>query len=639
MDFDQYLSLDDKEFTSMMAQLDEEPKVDVIITSYKQSTYLEQCLKSILKQTVRISSITLVNHCPDEIEIKKFDAACSIFMTDSRVKILHLGECWPGEARNKAAKDGNAPFIAFIDVDDWISSRFFESALMMIATTNSDFVGADCAVFNSDGFIGTWNLKSSPTIKDLVQTNAFPVSSVVKRKMYSQLNGWNDFDYHGRRQDEAIDFWRRSMLNNFQGSNVRQQLIHLRRHNLNLSSLETSLVSTKALKASFKTLIENSDFPKCRKIKRKFSVPTFKKLVESISNFKMNPDKDTFLILIADGTVFGAGKVTHALVEKCIGANKNVIIVNFDYRSQGIPLAEKLLDVHWIEFGSVVPRHAWLQTLELWIKEIEPTWILSLGHPDVDLLLGALRRRDLTPKIASAMFNTKSLHSSFLVEHPGTYDRFLVESNFSKNWLISNGIDKEKIEIIRHLAHRLPENDTQKQPDLEFEEGILLGWFHRFSWEKQPSEFLKIANAITANEYKFVMGGSGPLRAKIEKESNSEKIKFEKENVSNVQFLKRLDVAFMTSSEVEGRPLAALEALELGKVLIAYNVGAMKEIADLGYEGIYLFDTSSEIIDFINNNKILFANFKVTEKNRSLRNIEITDAYVSFRDSFVSILT
>jgi hypothetical protein len=65
----------------------------------------------------------------------------------------------------------------------------------------------------------------------------------------------------------------------------------------------------------------------------------------------------------------------------------------------------------------------------------------------------------------------------------------------------------------------------------------------------------------------------------------------------------------------------------------------MKEIADLGYEGIYLFDTSSEIIDFINNNKILFANFKVTEKNRSLRNIEITDAYVSFRDSFVSILT
>ena len=134
------------------------------------------------------------------------------------------------------------------------------------------------------------------------------------------------------------------------------------------------------------------------------------------------------------------------------------------------------------------------------------------------------------------------------------------------------------------------------------------------------------------------MGGTGPLREKIEREGNPGRVKFAKENVSNIQFLGSVNVAFVTSSEVEGRPLAVLEALELGKVVIAYNVGAMREIADLGYQGIYLFDTSSQIIEFVNKNKTRFVNFKLDEKTRSASNIEITNAYVSFGASFVEIL-
>jgi len=637
MDFDQYLNLDEKEFTNLTAHLNEEPTVDVVVTSYKQSEYLEQCFKSILKQTVEIRSITLVNHCPHEVEVKKFNSVSSNLLKDKRVKVLHLDECWPGEARNKAASNGTAPFIAFIDADDWISSRYFESALLKIATTNSDFSGADCEIFNQNGILGSWNLKSSPELRDLIQTNAFPVSSVIKRIKFNQLNGWNDFDSQGNRQDEAIDFWRRSLLNNFQGTNVRQRLIHLRRHNLNLSNSEETLITNNALKISFKELIKNTDFPKYRKPKKVFYVPKFKNLVERNSIYKLNPDRESIIFLIADGTIFGAGKVTQSLIEKCLIENKNVIVINFDYRSQGAPLAEKL-DVHWIEFGSVVPRYAWLQTLELWISEIEPSWIISTGHPDVDLLIGALRKRNVKAKIATTMFNTKSLHSSFLVEEPRTYDKVLVESNFSKNWLVNNGIDQESIEIIRHLAHRYFGNEAHEKLGFEFEERVVMGWFHRFSWEKQPTEFLNIANAVTEDTFSFVMGGTGPLREKIEREGNPGRVKFAKENVSNIQFLGSVNVAFVTSSEVEGRPLAVLEALELGKVVIAYNVGAMREIADLGYQGIYLFDTSSQIIEFVNKNKTRFVNFKLDEKTRSASNIEITNAYVSFGASFVEIL-
>jgi len=636
-DFEQYLSLDEKDYTVQKAHLTENVEVDVVVTSYRQSDYIQDSMNSILKQSATVASITLVNHCPDKNEIEKFNDEAKVFLSDPRVKVLHLEECWPGLARNKGADFGSAPFIAFIDVDDWISSRYFESAMLMIATTDSDFAGADCEIFNEAGFLGTWNLKRTPTLKDLVRTNAFPVGSVIKRNMFFQLYGWNDLDQKGLRQDEAIDFWRRSLLNGFQGSNVRQQLIHLRRHNSNLSNIENSLVTPKALKASFRDLTKNSNFPRLRKNKRVFSLPSFSDLVSKISNYKFNQNTSSIVFLVADGTVFGAGKVTQVLIQDCLQANLNVIVINFDYRSQGIPLAEQL-NVQWIEFGSTIPRHSWLQTLELWIKEINPIWIISTGHPDVDLLINALKKRGLGKKIATTMFNTKSLHSIFLSEEPSIYDKVLVESNFSKNWLISKGVDHGKIEVIRHFAHRLLNSKPENNLNFEFQSKILMGWFHRFSWEKQPEEFLRIASEVTVDMYKFVMGGSGPLRIKMQGYSNSGKVQFEKESISNVQFLSKVNVFFVTSSEVEGRPLAVLEALELGKVVIAYKVGAMSEIADLGYKGIYLFDNCKQVIGFLNQNQEEFAALKDSEKTRSLTNIKITNDYVSCGDSFIDQL-
>jgi glycosyltransferase involved in cell wall biosynthesis len=637
MDFEQYLSLDQKDYIAQKASLADNAEVDVVITSYRQANYLQDSMESILKQTVAIASITLVNHCPDKEEIEKFNQATKIFLNDPRVKVLHLEECWPGVARNKGAELGGAPFIVFVDVDDWISSRYLETALLMIATTDSDFAGADCEVFNEAGFLGTWNLKRTPNLKDLIQTNAFPVGSVIKRNMFVQLNGWNDLDQYGLRQDEAIDFWRRSLLNGFQGSNARQQLIHLRRHASNLSHTENSLVSQKALKTSFRVLTKESKFPRLRKSKRVFSLPSFSDLVSKISTYKFNRSSSSVVFLVADGTVFGAGKVTQVLIQECLQASLNVIVINFDYRSQGIPLAEQL-NVQWVEFGSTIPRHSWLQTLELWIDEIKPNWIISTGHPDVDLLMSALRKRGLGKRIATTMFNTQSLHASFISEEPDIYNKILVESNFSKNWLMRNGVNEDRIEIIRHLAHRLPKINHSFPADSDFQNEILMGWFHRFSWEKQPNEFLRIASEVIVNNYKFVMGGSGPLRMKTQENNNSRKIQFEKEGISSVEFLSKINVAFVTSSEVEGRPLAVLEALELGKVVIAYNVGAMSEIADLGYEGIYLFDNSKQVIEFLNQNQKEFASLKESEKTRMSANIAITNNYVAFGENFIDRL-
>lgn len=636
MDFEQYLSLEEKDFTTNILNDINFLGIDVVVTSYRQSQYMDQCLKSILSQMTIISSVTLVNHCPESSEKSKFDHAAQKYLTDSRVRVLHLDECWPGYARNIGAKIGEEDFIVFIDIDDWINRGYFQNAIVALHSTGSDFVGADCEVFNENGTLGSWNLKRLPSIKNLVATNAFPVGSVMRRSTFEALQGWNDYDIHGNRQDEAINLWRRAYLLGYLGANVQQQLIHLRRHSSNLSGSENSLITHKALKRSFKVL-KNSYEAKVAKQKRIFSIPSFNGVVLKPSTFNLAKDKKTIVFLLADGTIFGAGKVTKFLIDECLGNELNVIILNCDYRSQGAPLMEAV-DGIWIEFGAIVPRSLWLQTLQLWFSELQPDWIISTGHPDVDLLIHALRKRGVHWRFATTMFNTKSLHSTLIVDNSKTYDIILVESKFSFDWLKNSGVDTSNIQTITHLAHRINLNCSSEGEFERRSPGIRVGWFHRFSPEKQPSEFIKIAHRESLNNYSFVMGGTGPLRDKLVNENHSLSIRFLPESSTAQDFLNEIDISVMTSSDVEGRPLAVLEALEAGKVVLASDVGALSEMAELGYCGLILFKSIHQMAEFLESQGTLIGELVDQKILNKQTNQKISEDYAMTGRDLIEIL-
>lgn len=636
IDFDQYLSLDAKDFTKNLLNGISEVNVDVVVTSYRQSQFLVQCLNSILNQRISISSITLVNHCPDPSEISKFNAASQGYLEDKRVRVMHLDESWPGYARNIGARMGNSDLLVFIDIDDWISSVYLENAILTLYATSSDFVGADCEIFNESGTLGAWFLKRVPSVKDLISTNAFPVSSVIKRKTFMLLEGWRDYDARGKRQDEAIDLWRRGYFTGKVGGNVRQQLIHLRRHSSNLSDVENSLITSKALTKSFKMLKKDLK-PHFKKQKRQFSVPSFIGVVLKISPWELHKNRKTIVFLAADGTLFGAGKVTKSLIDQCLQENLNVIVLNCDYLSQGAPLAE-LVDVLWIEFGAIIPRSLWLQTLQLWLSEMQPDWIISTGHPDVDLLLEALKNRMVSSKFATTMFNTKSLHSSLIIDNSQIYDKVLVESKFSLNWLTQNNVAVSKIEIIRHLAHRINLQSKLHVPFNTQINGIRIGWFHRFSFEKQPSHFMEIASDKSLLDYEFVMGGTGPLREKFEKAASDTRIQFMLQNSTTEDFLNSIDISVITSSKVEGRPLAVLEALEAGKVVMANDVGALSELKELGYLGLFLFNSINEMISFLHSQSGMLRKLVREKAVNEIVNQNISEKYFQNGKSLLEIL-
>jgi len=98
------------------------PKVSVIIPIYKASEYLNQCINSVVKQSLNEIEIILVNDCSPD---KKDDQICKDFAReDKRIRyIKHKENKGPGGARNTGVKHAIGEYIWFIDSDDYISSE------------------------------------------------------------------------------------------------------------------------------------------------------------------------------------------------------------------------------------------------------------------------------------------------------------------------------------------------------------------------------------------------------------------------------------------------------------------------------------------------------------------------------------
>lgn len=99
-----------------------QPKVSVIVPMYNVEEFLEECLATLIKQTLKDIEIILINDgSPDcSIEI----ARC--FECDSRVKIFEQQNLGLSATRNKGLSYANGEFIAFVDSDDWIDLDFLE---------------------------------------------------------------------------------------------------------------------------------------------------------------------------------------------------------------------------------------------------------------------------------------------------------------------------------------------------------------------------------------------------------------------------------------------------------------------------------------------------------------------------------
>jgi glycosyltransferase involved in cell wall biosynthesis len=113
-------------------------KVSVIVPIYNMAGYLDRCVSSIVRQSLRELQIILVNNGSTDASramMSRFAAR------DARVEIVDLmPNEGPGFARNAGTRRAIGKYVVFIDSDDWLDPGYAEALYLEAERTNADMV-------------------------------------------------------------------------------------------------------------------------------------------------------------------------------------------------------------------------------------------------------------------------------------------------------------------------------------------------------------------------------------------------------------------------------------------------------------------------------------------------------------------
>jgi glycosyltransferase involved in cell wall biosynthesis len=176
------------------------------------------------------------------------------------------------------------------------------------------------------------------------------------------------------------------------------------------------------------------------------------------------------------------------------------------------------------------------------------------------------------------------LHNSVWKIYKRNINLFIAPSVFMKQKITEFGWPADKIKVI--INPFSPELNINKNEEAVPEENYLL-YFGRLSKEKGLTTLLEAAVA-TNSQLKFA--GHGPEEENLKKYTQDKKIDAEflgfKEGKELLKIILKAKTVIIPSLWYENMPLSLLEALSLGKLVIASNIGGIPEIIKDGENGL-----------------------------------------------------
>ena len=124
--------------------------VSVIIPVHNTAPYLRRCIESVRNQTLKDIEIILVDNLSTDDSPSICDEYANI---DSRVRVLHLDEAGLSIARNAGIEIATAPYIGFIDSDDYIEPTMYENMLSAMVQNKVYMVYCNFCFEYEDGCI------------------------------------------------------------------------------------------------------------------------------------------------------------------------------------------------------------------------------------------------------------------------------------------------------------------------------------------------------------------------------------------------------------------------------------------------------------------------------------------------------
>ena len=122
-------------------------KVSVIVPVYNTFRYLEQCLNSILNQTLKEFEVICVNDGSTDDSAKILE---KYSQKDKRIVVINQENAGASAARNAGLDCAKGRYIAFVDSDDYIKKNFLEVLYTTAVNTEADITACDI-IYEKDG--------------------------------------------------------------------------------------------------------------------------------------------------------------------------------------------------------------------------------------------------------------------------------------------------------------------------------------------------------------------------------------------------------------------------------------------------------------------------------------------------------
>ncbi|MBT2614119.1 MULTISPECIES: glycosyltransferase [unclassified Bacillus (in: firmicutes)] len=124
--------------------------ISIIIPIYNAEKYLSKCLISITSQTYKNLEIILIN---DGSTDQSGFISDQFSEKDNRITVIHKENGGVSSARNLGLKTARGKYIGFVDPDDWVDLKMFESLYKLINENQSDIAACGYLRENPDGVV------------------------------------------------------------------------------------------------------------------------------------------------------------------------------------------------------------------------------------------------------------------------------------------------------------------------------------------------------------------------------------------------------------------------------------------------------------------------------------------------------
>ena len=135
------------------------PKISVIVPVYNVEKYLDNCIKSIVRQTYDNLEILLV----DDGSKDNSGSLCDEWaIRDNRIKVIHKQNGGASSARNAGLDAATGEYIGFVDADDYIDIDMYEIMYAEICEHNADAASCGMVRESKNGYKEEWGSADSP---------------------------------------------------------------------------------------------------------------------------------------------------------------------------------------------------------------------------------------------------------------------------------------------------------------------------------------------------------------------------------------------------------------------------------------------------------------------------------------------